>query len=192
MSNTIIMREDEDFINVNYSEDFVRDQEFYDCRFVGCNFTKTDLRGSSFEDCTFQDCNFSMSELEGVGFRNINFIGSKILGIDFTRCNSFMFSFKFDTCRIEYCTFFGTKLKKTAFIKCSLKETDFSEADLSFAVFTNSDLTGTKFSNTTLEKADFREAHSFNIDPELNRLKKAKFYTSQLEGLLYKHQLDIV
>lgn len=191
MSNKIITYENEAFENVNHSEKALRNKEFYNCKFIGCNFTKSDLRGNSFEDCIFKDCNFSMTEIEGVGFRNILFTGSKILGIDFTRCNKFMFSFRFENCIIDYCTFFGTKLKKTHFIKCSLKETDFSEADLSSVEFTNTDLTGAKFSNTMLEKANFRSATNFTIDPEFNKLKKAKFSSFQLEGLLYKYQLDI-
>jgi uncharacterized protein YjbI with pentapeptide repeats len=133
-----------------------------------------------------------MTEIEGVGFRNATFIGCKILGIDFTRCNKFMYSFRFDSCIMDYSTFYGTKLQKTSFIKCSLKEVDFSEADLSSSLFTNTDLTGTKFSNTVLEKADFSSATNIAIDPELNKLKKAKFSAFQLEGLLYKYQLDIV
>lgn len=106
-----------------------------------------------------------MTALEGASFRNANFIGSKILGIDFTRCNNFSFSFRFDNCVMDYCTFFGTKLKSTHFIKCSLKEVDFSEADLSSAVFNETDLTGTIFSNTILENADFRSAKNFSIEP---------------------------
>ena len=92
---------------------------------------------------------------------------------------------------MDYCTFFGTKLKNTHFVKCSLKEADFTESDLSSAVFNDTDLTGTRFLNTILEKADFRNAKNFAIDPEFNKIKKAKFSAFQLEGLLYKYQLII-
>jgi uncharacterized protein YjbI with pentapeptide repeats len=150
------------------------------------------LKGIKFEDCTFQDFNFSMTDIEAAGFRNATFIGCKFLGIDFIRCNKFMFSFKFDNCIIHYCRFFGTKLTKTHFKKFDLKEVDFSETDLTLAVFASTDLTGTKFSSTILEKADFSSATNFNIDPEFNKVKKAKFSTLQLGGLLYKYQLDIL
>lgn len=192
MTNEIITHEHKEFKNIDYTDKVLRKREFYNCKFIICNFTKSDLRGNSFEDCIFQDCNFSMTEVEGVGFRNATFIGCKILGIDFSKCNKFILSFRFDTCIMDYCTFFGVKLKKTHFIKCSLKETDFSEADLTSAVFTSTDLTGTKFSNTLLEKADFSSATNFAIDPEFNKVKNAKFSALQLEGLLYKYQLDIV
>jgi len=47
------------------------------------------------------------------------------------------------------------------------------------------------FSGTTLEKTDFRRARNFNINPEFNRLKGAKFNNAQLAGLLTKFNLDI-
>ena len=80
---------------------------------------------------------------------------------------------------------------KTKFDKCSLKETDFSEVNLSASVFSDCDLTGARFLNTTLEKVNFRTANNYSIDPEFNKLKKAKFSAFNLEGLLYKYQLDI-
>ncbi|WP_027127291.1 pentapeptide repeat-containing protein [Gelidibacter mesophilus] len=191
MTNEIITHENKEFKNVDYSGKTLRNREFFKCKFISCIFVKSDLRGNSFEECTFQDCNFSMTEIEGTGFRNASFIGSKILGIDFTRCNNFAFSFRFENCIMDYCTFFGTKLKNTHFVKCSLKEADFTESDLSSAVFNDTDLTGTRFLNTILEKAEFRNAKNFAIDPEFNKLKKAKFSAFQLEGLLYKYQLII-
>jgi len=92
---------------------------------------------------------------------------------------------------LDYSTFFGTKLMKTKFDKCSLKETDFSEVNLSTSIFSDCDLTGARFLNSNLEKVDFRTAKNYSIDPESNKIKKAKFSVFNLEGLLYKYQLDI-
>jgi uncharacterized protein YjbI with pentapeptide repeats len=114
-----------------------------------------------------------------------------MLGIDFTECNKFVLSFRFDSCTLDYSIFSGAKIPKTHFLKCSLKEVDFTDANIASSVFTQSDLTDATFFNTTLEKADFRNAFNFNIDPEHNKLKKAKFSALQLEGLLCKYQLDI-
>lgn len=113
------------------------------------------------------------------------------MGLDFTRCNKFMFSFSFSDCILDYSTFFGTKLKKTSFKNCNLKDVDFSQVDLSAAVFENCDLHGACFSNSILEKTDFRTATNFAIDPEGNKIKKAKFSESNLAGLLVKYDLDI-
>lgn len=132
-----------------------------------------------------------MAVIDGAGFRDAKFTGCKVLGVDFTRCNKFMFSFSFKECTLDYCTFFGTKLKKTNFARCTLKEVDFSEADLSASVFSDCDLSGTRFVNTILEKADFRTAQNFDIDPNINRMKKARFSALNLIGLLSRYNLDI-
>lgn len=191
MANEKNSNEDKSFENVDYYEKKLVDSAYYKCRFIECNFTKSDLRGVVFEDCSFENCNFSMTEIDGASFRNILFKGCKMLGIDFTKFNNLIFSFRFETCIMDYCTFFGTVLKKTQFINCSLKEVDFSEADLTRAIFTESDLTRAIFSRTILEEADFRTAINFGIDPETNSVKKAKFSSFQLESLLMKYQLDI-
>jgi uncharacterized protein YjbI with pentapeptide repeats len=187
----MVIHEDKQFVNINYSEKKLRDREFVKCRFVCCDFNKSDLMGNSFEDCHFERCNFTMAILDGTGFRNVTFDGCKLMGLDFTRCNKFMFSFSFMDCILDYSTFFGTKLKKTSFKKCTLKEVDFSEADLSAGVFENCDLHGTRFSSTVLEKTDFRTAANFAIDPDNNKIKKAKFAETNLAGLLVKYDLDI-
>ncbi|WP_417888025.1 pentapeptide repeat-containing protein [Zunongwangia sp.] len=192
MRNKTVINEDKKFEKINYTEKTLRNREFFQCDFIRCNFTESDLRGNTFEDCTFENCNFSMTSIDGTGFRNVLFLDSKILGIDFSKCNEFMFSFKFENCLLDYSTFFRTKMQKTAFINCSLKQVDFSEVDLTSSLFTNSDLTGALFSRTVLEKVDFSNAQNFAIDPEQNSMKKAKFSANQLESLLYKYDLTIL
>jgi len=68
---------------------------------------------------------------------------------------------------------------------------DFAETDLSMAIFKNSDLLNTSFMRTNLEKADFRSAFNYSIDPELNKIKKAKFSSDGLSGLLTKYHIEI-
>jgi uncharacterized protein YjbI with pentapeptide repeats len=83
------------------------------------------------------------------------------------------------------------KLKKFRFDNCILHEVDFAEADLTEADFTNSELTKAVFENTILEKADFRKAVDYSINPGLNRIKKAKFSSMNLSGLLHNYDIDI-
>jgi uncharacterized protein YjbI with pentapeptide repeats len=73
----------------------------------------------------------------------------------------------------------------------SLHELDFSEADLSTAVFEACDLQRSIFAGTNLEKADLRTSYNYSIDPERNRLKKAKFSLPGVIGLLDKHDIQI-
>lgn len=190
-SSEPVVHQNKQFANVNYSGKRLERREFIKCEFLNCDFSKSDLRENDFVDCHFKHCNFSMVTVDGAGFRDATFTGCKMLGVDFTRINKFMFSLHFVQSYLDYATFYGTKLAKTKFVECSLKEADFSEADLSGAVFEKCDLMETKFLNTKLEKTDFRTAQNFAIDPDANKMKKAKFSALNLSGLLYKHNLDI-
>ena len=68
---------------------------------------------------------------------------------------------------------------------------DFTETDLTDAVFDECDLSKAIFENTILEKVDLSTSINFNIDPERNRLKKAKFSAENIVGLLEKYDLVI-
>ena len=57
--------------------------------------------------------------------------------------------------------------------------------------FINCDFSGAVFENTILEKADLRTAINYSIDPEINRLKKAKFSMPGLIGLLDKYDIEL-
>jgi uncharacterized protein YjbI with pentapeptide repeats len=72
-----------------------------------------------------------------------------------------------------------------------LEEVDFTQADLTAAIFNDCNLALAVFYQTILEKADFRSAFGYLIDPEENRVKKAKFSLSGIPGLLSKYQLTI-
>jgi uncharacterized protein YjbI with pentapeptide repeats len=77
------------------------------------------------------------------------------------------------------------------FRNTQLHETDFTECDLTSSVFDSCDLAGATFDNSILEKADFSSAFNFSINPELNRIKKAKFALSGVLGLLNKYDIVI-
>jgi uncharacterized protein YjbI with pentapeptide repeats len=123
--------------------------------------------------------------------RDLKFIDSKLLGLHFQDCSDFLFAVNFDKCILNLSSFFKQKLKKTFFKDCSLLEVDFTEADLSNAVFENCDLSGTKFEKTNLEKADLRTSFNYSIDPEINKIKKAKFSIEGIIGLLDKYDIEI-
>jgi uncharacterized protein YjbI with pentapeptide repeats len=77
------------------------------------------------------------------------------------------------------------------FRKTVLQEVDFTACDLSSAIFDKCDLAGATFDNTNIEKADFRTAYNYSIDPDKNKLKKAKFSLTGISGLLDKYNIDI-
>ena len=77
------------------------------------------------------------------------------------------------------------------FKNCLLEEVDFAESDLTNAVFAECDLRGAMFDHSKLEKADFRTAINYSIDPESNRIRKAKFSKEGAIGLLAKYDIII-
>jgi len=114
-----------------------------------------------------------------------------MLGLHFDNCNEFGLSFSFENCILNHSTFYKTKIKKTTFKNTQLQEADFTECDLTDSLFDNCDLTRATFDNTVIEKADFRTSYNYSIDPEINRIKKAKFSIYGITGLLVKYDLVI-
>lgn len=114
-----------------------------------------------------------------------------MLGLRFDSCNEFALDFSFDGCKLNNSSFYKTKVKSTIFRNSQLQEIDFAEADLTSAVFDNCNLTQALFEHTILEKADFQTSYNYSIDPEMNRIKRAKFSISGLPGLLNKYDLEI-
>ena len=72
-----------------------------------------------------------------------------------------------------------------------MHETDFTESELSGSTFENCDLTRATFENTILEKANLSSAYNFSIDPENNKIRKAKFSIQGIAGLLKKYDIVI-
>jgi fluoroquinolone resistance protein len=114
-----------------------------------------------------------------------------MLGLRFDICNELTLSFSFENCCLNNSTFYKTKIKSTNFKNSQLAEVDFTECDLTAAIFDNCDLTGATFENTILEKADFRTSCNYSINPEINKIKKAKFSLSGIAGLLNKYDIEI-
>ena len=132
-----------------------------------------------------------MAKLEKTAVKDIQFKECKLLGVHFETCDEFLFAVGFENCLLNLSSFYKRKLKKTKFINCSLHEADFAEADLGSSVFDNCDLANAIFQHTNLEKADFRTSYNYSIDPELNKIKKAKFSIPSVTGLLDKYDIEI-
>ncbi|HEX6848165.1 MAG TPA: pentapeptide repeat-containing protein, partial [Chitinophagaceae bacterium] len=156
-----------------------------------CDLSDADLSQRVFLDCEFNSCNLSGSNFVKTGLKNIKFRECKLLGLHFENCDPFLFAVDFDKCLLSLSSFYKIKLKKTRFKDSNLSEVDFTEADLTSSLFDNCDLAGAKFERTILEKADLRTAHNYSIDPELNKIKKARFSRAGITGLLDKYDIDI-
>lgn len=165
--------------------------EYENCIFNNCNLADQDLSQFRFTDCTFRGCNLSLAKIIKTSFQDITFKDCKMLGLRFDTCHEFGLAFSFEGCQLHHASFYKLKIKKTVFKNSQLQETDFAEADLTAAVFENCNLAQAVFDHTTLEKADFRTSYNYSLDPELNRIKKAKFSILGAAGLLDKYDIDI-
>lgn len=163
--------------------------EYEACTFKNCNFSGVDLSGYAFIDCIVVDSDWSLAKLTRTVLRDLRFNGCKLMGLHFADCAAI--SFSADNCLINHSSFYGLKMKKTNFHHSQLVEADFTECDLTGAVFAGCNLDRALFDRTILEKADFRTAYNYTIDPEKNTLKKAKFSVAGLPGLLRKYNIDI-
>ncbi len=179
------------FEKSNFSECSFNRVDFSNCTFNDCDFTQADLTNIDFTDSHFINCNFTLTKMRGTGLKVINFDNCKIMGIDFSITNDFMFAVKFNESYLDYSTFFGKKMKNTLFSDCSVKEVDFTRVDLTGSIFKNCDLTSAIFLQSTIEKVDFTTAKNYSIDPEQNKIKNAKFSISDLPGLLTKYNIKV-
>ncbi len=179
------------FAFIDYSGRKMPQKEFENSTFENCNFSDSDISNISFVDCGFSNCNFSNSKIRNTSFKDVKFRKSKLLGLNFFECNSFLLLLDFDDCYISLSSFYKMKLKNILFKNCILKEVDYTETELTGAKFENCDLNRSIFSNSILEKADFRTAFNYSIDPELNKIKRAKFTLPGVLGLLARYNIEI-
>ncbi len=181
----------ESFINIKFTENQLIKGDYENCQFTNCHLANLNLSNFNFTECTFDACNLSMCKLENTGLKDVVFSDCKMLGLHFQHCNEFLFEIEINRCQLNLSSFYRRKLKKTSFKNSVLHEVDFVEADLTSAIFDNCDLQGAIFENSVLEKADFRSAKNYRIDPERNRMRKAKFAIPEAVGLLSRYDIII-
>jgi uncharacterized protein YjbI with pentapeptide repeats len=179
------------FDKINFIENPLIKGDYENCHFINCDFSKTDLSHFYFSGCEFTGCNLSLVKLVKTSFQDIKFKDCKMLGLLLGNCNEFGLSFSFDNCILNHSSFYKAKIKKTVFRNSQLQEADFAECDLTGTLFDNCDLLNAVFDHTIIEKVDFRNAYNYSIDPDINRIKKAKFSLRGVSGLLNKYDIEI-
>jgi len=113
------------------------------------------------------------------------------MGIQFHLCTDFLFSVSFQDSVLDYSSFSNKKMPKTKFNTCSMKEVSFIGTNLTNSTFENCNLDNAIFNDTQLAGVDFRTAYNYKIDPEFNPMRKAKFSTQGIVGLLDKYDIKI-
>ncbi len=179
------------FEKVNQIHQKINNREFDGCVFKNCDFSNSDFSNNTFMDCEFIDCNLSMMQMTNTSLKTVYFKNCKLLGIQFHTCDDFLFTVEFDDCVLDYASFANKKMPKTKFNSTSLKEVSFIGTNLTNASFENCNLDNAIFNDSQLASADFRSAYNYKIDPLFNPMKKAKFSTQGIPGLLDKYDIKI-
>lgn len=170
----------------------INNREFEDCVFQNCDFSNSNFSNNTFMDCEFINCNLAMTDLTGTSLKTVRFKDCKLLGIHFSKCTDFLFTVNFQDCVLDYSSFANKKMPKTKFTTCSMKEVNFVGTNLTNSVFENCNLDNAVFNDTQLAGVDFTTAYNYKIDPEFNPMKKAKFSSQGISGLLDKYDIKIV
>jgi fluoroquinolone resistance protein len=184
--------DDKTFTELSYAGTTELNTEFNNCVFKKCDFSEAEFASCKFIDCVFEHCNLSMIKLDRTTLNNVVFKDCKIMGVNFSAAEDFLFTVSFDSCMLDYSSFMQKKMPKTSFKKSSLKEVTFTQAILTASVFDECNLLETVFRQTDLTSVNFSTALNYLIDPELNTMNKAIFSAHGLEGLLYKYNLKVV
>jgi fluoroquinolone resistance protein len=157
--------------------------------FRSCTFT--DISGINFTDCLFTSCNLGNATVGKSKMQDVKFLDCKLIGINFFQVQEFGFAIDFENCLLDFASFDHKKMNKSSFKNCRLHGANFSQADLSKATMENCDLLDAIFSYTILNGIDFTTNRNFTIDPQLNQIKKARFSSSSLAGLLSRFEIII-
>ncbi len=181
---------DKEFYGIDYTTTKIKN-DYESCIFTNCNFSEISLRSFRFTECEFMDCDLSNAKIDETAFQDIQFINCKLLGLKFDSCSPFLLTFNFINCNLNFTSFYQLKIEKTIFKNCKMHEIDFAETNLSNAVFDNCDLSKSVFENSNLSKVNFISSYNFDINPELNILKKAKFSKENVIGLLSSYNIEI-
>lgn len=190
--------QDENFWSVviekqDYSGASIGGKEFDGCTFRDCNFTEATFSRCTFSDCLFEDCNLSLVDLDYSRFSDVEFIGCKLVGVDWTRANWPQVLFSSPIRLIETIlnesSFFGLTLQELVLEGCKAINVDFREGDFSNAQFTGTDFSGALFHRTNLSAVDFVDACDYSIDLFNNQIQGAKF--DRFEALRLLDCLDV-
>jgi fluoroquinolone resistance protein len=167
-----LLAEGQIFKSNDFSKKSLKKRFFANCSFDHCNFSECLLQDVRFCSCIFIGCNLSLPKLEGCRFQDARFIDCKIVGVEFFKCDKTFFSACFENCLLHYC--------------------NFSDLNMKNALFRGSKLRENYFTNTCLNGADFSTATQYAIDPQTNKIKKARFSIPEVIGLLHGFDITIV
>lgn len=173
----------------DFTVETLEPDNFEQVEFVNCSFSS--LARIDFIDCVFRDCNLSNVSVANSRFSDVEFVNCKLTGINFSESKDFAFAVRMENSILDYSIFEQKKLNKSSFSNCKIHGADMTQADLSKCKFYNCDFWDTVFANTNVAGVDFTTNKNFTIDPTINNVRKAKFLSSDLAGLLTRFDIII-
>ena len=173
-----------DYASVDFSGQDLRDHSFETCAFTSCRFREMELSRASFCSCAFKDCEIVLATLNQTRLNGAFFDSCKIVGLNFADCSDFGLSLAFKDCVVGSSVLFGKSLRKMKLLDCRLLDCDFGDCDLREADFSGSIFKNVVFHNCNLEKADFRTAQGYAIDPLANKIRGARFALPEAQSFL--------
>ncbi len=147
-------------------------RELTGCTFRACKLQETRWPASRLEDCRFERCDLTRMQPSGLRAHDIQFTECKLMGVDWSGLGQFP-RLAFGECVLDYASFVGLGLRKTAFIGCKIAEANFFNCDLRDADFAGSDLRSSIFRGCKLGKTDFSAATRAYFDPAINESRGA-------------------
>lgn len=173
----------------------LRGAEYNDCTFKNCRWNGVRIENCSFLSCTFERCTwsgvvFSFSQMSDAWFSGCAFRSISWGGLQGRSALVQPFG-KTERCEFRYNEFSGMTLTRFDFSDCRFGDCTFDDCRLAGADFRGVPLGRTQFSRCDLEKADFREATEYIIDPTTNRLRGARFSFPDVVALLNGFGLKI-
>ncbi len=128
---------DKTFEAIDLSQKILTSKTFESCKFIKCNFSETDFQACRFCDCVFEGCNLSLIKLKDCSFNHVEFIESKVTGVNWTEAAwpriKLTCPIHFVKCDVSHSTFFGVNLREVDMTECRAHNVDFREADFTYA-----------------------------------------------------------
>lgn len=156
------------------------------------NYTANDLAGAELEDVLFEACSLVATNLTDTRFSSVTFERCKLIGVDFRKCRAFpSVDVSFVDCVLDACNFSDLALRKQKFVSCDVRRCVFLRTDLSDADFSHSDLDESIFHECDLRRADFSRARNYLVDPNGNKIAKAKFSLPEAVSLLRGFEIEL-
>lgn len=179
----------EQFRNIDFTSPKEEREGFENCEFINCAFP--DLSKLNILDCDFRNCNLSNLKTNASLLQTVSFYDCKLLGLNFSGSKDFGFEVHFENCNLDYASFDKKKMNKSSFKNCKMHSVNFTQADLSKCTVSKCDFFEALFNGTDLRTVDFTTCSNFIIDPELNKIQKAKFSLHSLPNLLLSYNITV-